>query len=42
MVPAWVMIICWIYLELLVITGTDKLWCHQITFSVDGYVYILV
>jgi len=25
MVPAWVMIICWAYLELLVITRTDKL-----------------
>jgi len=26
MVPAWVMIICWTYLELLVITRTDQLW----------------
>ena len=25
MVPAWLMIICWVYLELLVITRTDKL-----------------
>jgi len=25
MVPAWLMIICWVYLKLLVITRTDKL-----------------
>jgi len=37
MVPGWVMIICWAYLALLVISRTDKLWSVQPNYLFCGW-----
>ena len=38
MVPAWLIIICWAHLELLVITRTDKLWLVPSNYLFFGWV----
>jgi len=38
MVPAWVVIICWAYLELLVITRTDQLWLVPPNYLFCGWI----